>query len=294
MTRYCTVDVNGLDVFFREAGDPANPTLVLLHGFPSSSFMFRELMPLLAPDLHLVAPDYPGFGNTETRPPKEFAYTFDNLATVIEGLLDALGIEHFGIYIQDYGAPVGMRLATRRPAAIDAIVVQNGNAYDEGFSDAWKPLRNGWWKQRTPDAEATLVEAFISPEGIKANWTAGARDVGALCPDPWLLDAWFMALPYRRDIQLELLYDYRHNPPQYPAFHRMLRRFRPPTLIAWGERDPYFTVDGARAFLRDQPDAELRLLPTGHFALAEECAAIAELIRDFYRRHLGHQRRAAA
>ena len=293
MIRYRTIEVDGLDVFFREAGDPANPTLLLLHGFPSSSFMFRELVPLLAPQLHVIAPDYPGFGNTQTPPPAEFAYTFDNLATIIEGLLDALEIDRFGIYIQDYGAPVGMRLATRRPTAIDAIVVQNGNAYDEGFSDAWEPLRNGWWKQRTADAEATLVEAFISPQGIKANWTAGARDADALCPDGWLLDAWFMALPYRREIQLDLLYDYRHNPPQYPAFHRMLRRFRPPTLIAWGERDPYFTVDGARAFLRDQPDAELHLLPTGHFALAEECTAIAELIRDFYRRHLKEGRAAA-
>jgi pimeloyl-ACP methyl ester carboxylesterase len=294
MTRYRTVDVNGLDVFFREAGDPANPTLLLLHGFPSSSFMFRELMPLLEQDLHVIAPDYPGFGNTETPPPAEFAYTFDNLATTIEGLLDVLDVEQFGIYIQDYGAPVGMRLATRRPAAIDAIVVQNGNAYDEGFSQAWEPLRNGWWKQRTRDAEATLVEAFISPDGIRANWTAGARDADALCPDGWLLDAWFMALPYRREIQLDLLYDYRHNPPQYPAFHRMLRHSRPPMLIAWGERDPYFTVEGARAFLRDQPDAELHLLPTGHFALAEECPAIADLIGDFYRRHVGQQRRSAA
>jgi pimeloyl-ACP methyl ester carboxylesterase len=232
MTRYRTVDVNGLDVFFREAGDPANRTLLLLHGFPSSSFMFRELMPLLEQDLHVIAPDYPGFGNTEVPPPAEFAYTFDNLATTIEGLLDVLSVEHFGIYIQDYGAPVGMRLATRRPAAIDAIVVQNGNAYDEGFSEAWEPLRNGWWKQRTPEAEATLVEAFISPDGVRANWTAGARDADALCPDGWLLDAWFMALPYRREIQLDLLYDYRHNPPQYQAFHKMLRRFRPPMLIA--------------------------------------------------------------
>jgi pimeloyl-ACP methyl ester carboxylesterase len=287
MTRYRTVDVNGLDVFFREAGDPASPTLLLLHGFPSSSFMFRELMPLLAMDLHVIAPDYPGFGNTQTPPPAEFAYTFDNLATTVEGLVDALDIERFGIYIQDYGAPVGMRLATRRPATIEAIVVQNGNAYDEGFSDAWEPLRDLWWKQRTADAEAMLVEAFISPEGIKANWTAGARDAEGLCPDGWLLDAWFMALPYRREIQLELLYDYRNNPPQYPRFHEMLRRFRPPTLIAWGERDPYFTVAGARAFLRDLPEAELHLLPTGHFALAEECEAIAELIGDFYRRHVG-------
>jgi pimeloyl-ACP methyl ester carboxylesterase len=192
MTRYRTVDVNGLDVFFREAGDPASPTLLLLHGFPSSSFMFRELMPLLAMDLHVIAPDYPGFGNTQTPPPAEFAYTFDNLATTVEGLVDALDIERFGIYIQDYGAPVGMRLATRRPATIEAIVVQNGNAYDEGFSDVWEPLRDRWWKQRTADAEAMLVEAFISPEGIKANWTAGARDPEGCRPmaGTWTATSW--------------------------------------------------------------------------------------------------------
>jgi len=294
MTRYRTVTVDGLEVFFREAGHPSNPTLLLLHGFPSSSFMFGELMALLQHDLHLVAPDYPGFGNTESPSPSAFDYTFDRLADVVEGFVDALGIQRFGIYIQDYGAPVGMRLATRRPDAIDAVVVQNGNAYDEGFSDAWAPLRDGLWRRRTPQTEQAVIDAFVSPAGIRANWTAGARDPEALSPDGWSLDAWFMSLPHRREIQLDLLHDYRHNPRHYPAFHRMLRAHRPPVLVAWGERDPYFTVAGARAYLRDRPDAELHLLDAGHFALAEEADAIASLIARFYRRRVVRQERSAA
>jgi pimeloyl-ACP methyl ester carboxylesterase len=198
------------------------------------------------------------------------------------------------MYIQDYGAPVGMRLATRRPEAVEAIIVQNGNAYEEGFSAAWAPLRDGLWNGRTPEAEAAAVDGFISPAGIKANWTAGARDPESMSPDSWSMDAWFMSLPGRREAQLDLLYDYRHNPARYPSFHRMLRRHRPPLLVAWGERDPYFTVAGAHAFLRDQPDAELHLLPAGHFALAEEAETIAALIADLYRRHVQPNARAAA
>ncbi len=277
-----TTTVDGIDLFYREAGDPANPTLLLLHGFPSSSFMFRELMPTLSDRLHLVAPDYPGFGSTVAPPPSEFTYSFDTLAGVLEAFVDELELARFGIYIQDYGAPVGTRLATRRPEAIEAIVVQNGNAYDEGFSAAWKPLREGLWLGRTPEREAAAIAGFISREGIEANWSAGARDPVALSPDGPNMDTYFMSLPHRTEIQLELLYDYRHNPAHYPAFHAYLRGYMPPMLTAWGKHDPYFTVEGARAYLRDQPDAQLHLLPTGHFALEEECAAIAALIADFY------------
>ena len=274
--------IAGVDLFFREAGDRANPTLLLLHGFPSSSFMFRDLIPRLADRLHLVAPDYPGFGSTESPAPGDFEYTFDRLADVIEALVDAERIDRFGIYIQDYGAPVGMRLATRRPEAVEAVVVQNGNAYEEGFSEAWAPLRDGLWRERTPATEAPIVDAFVSPDGIRANWTAGARNPEALCPDGWNMDRWFMSLPHRRAIQLDLLYDYRTNLALYPVFQSWLRQRRPPVLIAWGEQDPYFTVAGARAYLRDQPNAQLHLLPTGHFALEEEVDSIARLIRDFF------------
>ncbi len=282
MVAYRRRRVQGLDVFYREAGDPAAPTLVLLHGYPSSSFMFRQLLPALEDQLHLLAPDYPGFGNSDAPPPTQWAYTFDHLAEVVEGLLDDLGIQRFGIYLQDYGAPVGTRIATRRPDAIQAVIVQNGNAYEEGFSPAWGPLRDGLWRQRTAQTEQLVIENFISPEGIKANWTAGARDPEALSPDGWNMDRYFMTQPHRRQIQLELLYDYRNNLARYPEFQAFLRQHRPPMLIAWGEQDPYFTVAGARAYLRDQPDAELHLLPTGHFALEEELEAIAGLIRAFY------------
>jgi pimeloyl-ACP methyl ester carboxylesterase len=282
VTAYKTETVDGLEVFYREAGDPANPTLVLLHGYPSSSFMFRNLIPALEDGFHLVAPDYPGFGNTESPAPSEFEYTFDQLSRIVEALLESLGLTRFGIYIQDYGAPVGQRIAVRRPEWIEALIVQNGNAYEEGFSKAWSPIRHGLWVDRSAETEALLLEGFISPDGIKAQWTAGARNPAGLSPDGWNMDRYFMAQPHKERIQFDLLYDYRTNVTLYPEFHRFLRERRPPTLIAWGERDPFFTVEGARAYLRDVPDAELHLLPTGHFALEEELDTIADLIRLFY------------
>jgi pimeloyl-ACP methyl ester carboxylesterase len=282
MTSYRTAEVEGFSVFYREAGNPANPTLVLLHGYPSSSFMFRNLIPALEDRFHLVAPDYPGFGNSESPVPSEFEYTFDHLSRVVEGLLESLGLRRFGIYIQDYGAPVGQRIAVRRPEWIEALIVQNGNAYEEGFSEAWDPIRNAFWVDRNPETEAPLLKGFISPEGVKAQWTAGARDPEGLSPDGWNMDNYFTAQPRKQQIHFDLLYDYRTNVPLYPEFQRFLREGRPPTLIVWGENDPFFTVEGARAYLRDVPEAELHLLPTGHFALEEELDAIANRIRTFY------------
>jgi pimeloyl-ACP methyl ester carboxylesterase len=237
MVTYRRRKVQGLNIFYREAGDPAAPTLVLLHGYPSSSFMFRQLIPALEDQFHLIAPDYPGFGNSEAPPPSQFAYTFEHLADVMEGLLDGLDIQRFGIYIQDYGAPVGTRIATRRPEAIQAVIVQNGNAYEEGFSPAWGPLREGLWRQRTAQTEAAVVEAFASPEGIKANWTAGARDPEGLSPDGWNMDRYFMAQRHRQQLQLELMYDYRHNPDHYPEFQAFLRQ-HPPGADRLGRAGP--------------------------------------------------------
>jgi pimeloyl-ACP methyl ester carboxylesterase len=282
MMSYQTAEIEGLSVFYREAGNPANPTLVLLHGYPSSSFMFRNLIPALEDRFHLVAPDYPGFGNSESPAPSEFEYTFDHLSRVVEGLLESLGLRRFGIYIQDYGAPVGQRIAVRRAEWIEALIVQNGNAYEEGFSEAWDPIRNAFWVNRNPETEAPLLKGFISPEGVKAQWTAGARDPKGLSPDGWNMDNYFMGQPHKQQIQFDLLYDYRTNVPLYAQFQRFLRENRPPTLIVWGENDPFFTVEGARAYLRDVPEAELHLLPTGHFALEEELDAISGHIHAFY------------
>ncbi len=279
------VSVDGLSVFYREAGLPENPTLVLLHGYPSSSFMFRDLMARLADKFHLIAPDFPGFGNTDTPPPPEFAYTFDHLAEVTQGFLEATGLKQYSLYVQDYGAPVGFRLAAKHPERIQALVIQNGNAYEEGFSPAWAPFR-ALWANRNAETEAGIA-AFFAPQFTQFFYTEGTREPQKLNPDAWNMDQFFIDRPVNQQTNLELFYDYRNNPGHYAVWQAYFRDHQPPTLIVWGQGDPFFTVEGARAYLRDLPKAELHLLPTGHSALEEEGQTIAEHIRRFLPGALG-------
>ncbi len=278
-TAYHSIPVDGVNVFYREAGDPKNPTLVLLHGYPSSSFMFRGLMADLSDQFHLIAPDYPGFGGSDAPAARDFAYTFDHLADVIEKFLRALHLDRFALYIQDYGAPVGLRIAAKHPDWVEALIVQNGNAYEEGFTPAWEGFR-ALWKDRNPGTEAA-VAAFFAPETTRFFYTEGTRAPGQISPDNWNLDQYFLDRPANRAAQMELFYDYRNNPPRYPQWHEYFRAHQPRTLIVWGQGDPFFGPEGAAAFRRDLPGAEVHMLDTGHFALEEDGDVIAAHIRKF-------------
>ena len=278
---YKHADVDGLKVFYREAGDPKNPAMVLLHGFPSSSHMYRNLMEKLANKFYLIAPDYPGFGNTDSPSPDKFEYTFDNLSVVVEKLLVSLGVKQFMLFIQDYGSPVGFRIALRHPDWIQGIICQNGNAYEEGFTGVWDALRTALWKNRNPETEAPLA-GFFTPDGVKWIYSEGTRNPEKISPDNWNMDLFFLARPQNHRIQLDLFYDYRTNVEQYSLWHDYLRKHQPPTLLVWGANDPIFTQEGGRAFLRDLKDAELHMLDTGHFALEDHCDEIAGFISSFY------------
>ena len=280
MITYHRTKVDGLEVFYREAGSKDLPTVVLLHGFPSSSHMFRDLIPRLAGEYHVVAPDYIGFGYSAQPSSSEFPYTFDNLSGHVEKLLfDKLQLAKFAIYVQDYGAPVGFRIASRHPEAISAIVVQNGNAYEEGLSPAWAALR-ALWANRNADTEQA-VRAFLSPETTKFQYTEGVGNVEEVSPDAYTFDQAGLDRPGNDAIQMSLFHDYASNLVLYPEWHTYFREHQPPMLIVWGKNDPFFTVEGARAFLRDLPEAELHLLDTGHFALEDKGEFIAGQMRRF-------------
>lgn len=283
--KYKFADVDGLKVFYREAGNLDNPTLVLLHGFPSSSHMYRNVMTNLASKFHLIAPDYPGFGNSDAPSPDKFKYTFDKLSEVVEKLLVSLNVRQFTLFIQDYGAPVGFRIALRHPDWIQGIICQNANAYEEGFTGIWDALRTALWKNRTSETEAPL-RSFFEPEGVKWIYCQGTRESENISPDNWNIDLFFLSRPENHRIQLDLLYDYRNNVAQYPQWHDYLRKYQPPTLLVWGANDPIFTQEGGRAFLRDLKNAELHMLDTGHFALEDHCDEIARLIDSFYETRL--------
>jgi pimeloyl-ACP methyl ester carboxylesterase len=276
--RYSTAHVGGVGVSYREAGDPSAPTIVLLHGFPSSSHEFRMLIPALADRFHLIAPDYPGFGYSDAPAPPSYGYTFDHLADSIDGLLAQLGVGRFALYVQDYGAPVGYRLATRHPDAITAIIVQNGIAYTDGLSSALAPLE-AYWKDRS--ANETAVRNFLTPETTKFQYVQGSPDTSKLSPDAWTLDQALLDRAGNDQIQLDLLFDYQNNVPKFADWQAYFRATQPPMLIAWGENDPFFTPDAAKAYLRDLPAAELHLLDAGHFALEDHNDDIAALIRAF-------------
>lgn len=273
---YRTADVRGLKVFFREAGAPGAPKLLLLHGFPSAGHMFRDLIPLLADRFHVVAPDLPGFGKSDRL---AGANTFDGMAEAIDGFTEAVGFDRYAVYVFDYGAPVGFRLALKHPERITAIISQNGNAYEEGLSEGWSPIRNYWRDPSSANREA--LRAFLKPETTVWQYTHGVPDPTAVSPDGYSLDNFYLAQPGSDEVQLDLFGDYKGNVALYPAFHTYFRTHRPPFLAVWGENDPFFLPPGAEAFKRDIPDAEVRFFDTGHFALETHASEIAAAIRDF-------------
>jgi pimeloyl-ACP methyl ester carboxylesterase len=277
---YRTVDVAGIEIFYREAGNPKSPTILLLHGFPTSSHMFRDLIPLLADRFHLIAPDYPGFGHSARPKVNEFNYTFDHLADVMEGFVDMLGITRYALYMQDFGGPVGFRLATRRPQQVRALTIQNANAYDEGISSGVRDVVLRIWKERTPQTEARLKE-FFELQATKRQYLEGAPDPSMVSPDAWEHAQWGMDRPGNKEIQFALHANYGSNVERYDEWHAYFRQFQPPALIVWGKGDFVFTPAGAAAYRKDLKHAEIHMLNAGHFALETNAAEIAGFIRGF-------------
>ena len=291
MTTYRRANVEGNQIFYREAGSKSNPSLLLLHGFPTSSHMFRNLIPILAEQFHVVAPDLPGFGFSDAPDRAKFRYTFENLARVIGRFTEVIGLDRFAIYIFDYGAPVGLRLALAHPDRITAIISQNGNAYEEGLSEGWNPIQKYW---REPSAEnRAALRNFLSPEATRWQYTHGVSDESLVAPESYSLDSALLVRPGNDEIQLDLFLDYASNVALYPKFQEYFRTRRPPLLAVWGKHDPFFLPPGAEAYRRDVPDAEVHLLDTGHFALETHHQAIAEVIDDFLRRKLSATANAA-
>jgi pimeloyl-ACP methyl ester carboxylesterase len=279
--RYQAAVVDGLNIAYREAGNSQNPKLVLLHGFPASSHQYRNLIPALADSFHVVAPDYPGFGNSDIPHPATFAYTFDRLAEITAKFLKEKGFDHYGLFVQDYGGPVGFRIITRNPDALDWLIIQNTNAYEEGFTEAWAGLRNVLWKNRTPESEQG-VAGLLEFDTIKAVYLHGHKHPDLISPDNWNMDFRFMERPNARRVQMDLFYDYRTNVALYPEWQKFLRDRQPETLIFWGQDDIFFTREGGEAYLRDLPQAEMHRLDSGHFAVEDCLEQIATDIERFY------------
>jgi pimeloyl-ACP methyl ester carboxylesterase len=279
VVKYRSAEVDGLKVFYREAGRPEAPALLLLHGFPSAGHMFRDLIPLLADRFRIVAPDLPGFGQSDMPSRATFAYTFDHIADVIDRFTEVVGLRRFAIYVFDYGAPTGFRIAARHPDRIAAIISQNGNAYEEGLSDGWNPIRAYW--QEPSQANREALRALLKPEATRWQYTHGVADETMVSPDGQSLDNFYLARPGADEIQLDLLGDYKSNVALYPSFHSYFRTHKPPLLAVWGKNDPFFVPPGAEAFKRDIPRAVLRFLETGHFALETHAGEIAAAIREF-------------
>jgi pimeloyl-ACP methyl ester carboxylesterase len=277
--KYRTVAVDGLKIFYREAGAANLPALLLLHGFPSASHMFRDLIPLLADRFHIIAPDLPGFGQSDMPARGQFKYTFDNIAGVIDRFTEVVGLHRFGVYVFDYGAPTGFRIAVKHPERITAIISQNGNAYEEGLSDGWNPIRAYW--QESSQANRDALRAFLAPEATRWQYTHGVTDEGAVSPDGQSLDNFYLARPGADEVQLDLFGNYKSNVALYPAFQDYFRTHKPPFLAVWGKNDPFFLPAGAEAFKRDIPGAVIRFFETGHFALETHAEEIAAAIRDF-------------
>jgi len=276
---YRTTDVNGLKVFYREAGAANAPRLLLLHGFPSSGHMFRDLIPLLADRFHIIAPDLPGFGQSDMPPRTQFHYTFDNIAAVIDRFTEVVGFDHFAVYVFDYGAPTGFRIAAKHPDRVTAIISQNGNAYEEGLSDGWNPIRAYW--QDPSEANRNALRAFLAPQTTRWQYTHGVSDETMVSPDGIALDNFYLARPGADEVQLDLFGDYKSNVALYPAFQDYFRKHKPRLLAVWGKNDPFFLPPGAEAFKRDIPSADVRFFDTGHFALETHAEPIAAAIREF-------------
>lgn len=287
--RYGSVQIDGLNIAYREAGDTRLPKLVLLHGWPSSSHQFRDMIPLLAKRFHVIAPDYQGFGNSDAPDPATYHYSFEGISLTIGKFLAAKGFDHYGLFVQDYGGPVGFRIIARNPAALDWLVIQNSNAYEEGFSAAWDGFRNALWINRNAETEKPLA-AFNTPESIKGVYLAGAGHPELVSPDSWLSDSAFVSRPNNLRIQLDLFYDYRTNPPLYASWQKLLRDHQPKTVIFWGQNDPFFLPAGGEAFLRDLPKAELHRLNAGHFATEDNLPYIVSNMVGFYDREVAHRR----
>lgn len=283
-TRFRTAEVNGLDIFYREAGPADGPVVLLLHGFPTSSWQYRNLIPALADRYRVIAPDYPGFGHSAVPDRSEFDYTFANYADLMKGLVDQLGIDSYAIYVFDYGAPTGFRLALMAPEKVSALIVQNGNAYEEGLRDFWDPVKK-LWAEDTAENRQALTPVFAD-EAIRSQYTHGVRDPARLDPDSWLHDSTQLARQGNWDIQLDLFRDYGTNVTLYPQFQTFFRTHQPPTLIIWGRHDLIFPPDGAYPYLDDLPKAEFHLLDTGHFLLEDQFDVAVPIMRDFLDRSI--------
>jgi pimeloyl-ACP methyl ester carboxylesterase len=278
---YSSIDIDGLKIAYREAGAPGKPKMVLLHGFPSSSHQYRDLIRSLSDRFHVIAPDYPGFGNSDTPDPAKYPYTFDNLAAVTEKFLAVKGFDRYGLYVQDYGGPVGFRIVGRHPEALEWLVVQNSNAYEVGFTAVWDGLRGALWKNRSRETEKPL-EGFLTRDTIKAIYMQGAKQPEAISPDNWDSDFYFMQRPHSVRMNLDLFYDYRTNVGLYPKWQAFMRDRQPKTLIFWGQDDIFFTAAGGEAFLTDLPKAEIHRLAAGHFAVEDHLDYISDHMHSFY------------
>jgi pimeloyl-ACP methyl ester carboxylesterase len=280
-TYYRSAQVDGLKIAYREAGDPGSPKLVLLHGFPASSHQYRDLIPAMATHFHVIAPDYPGFGHSDMPDPATFGYTFDRLSEITEAFLKDRGFDHYGLFVQDYGGPVGFRIVMRHPEALDWLIIQNTNAYEIGFTSAWDGFRGGLWKNRSPETER-LLSAFLEHDAIKSIYLFGAQNPDRISPDNWESDSGFMQRPNAKRVQLDLFYDYRTNVELYPKWQAFLRERQPKTIIFWGQQDIFFTPEGGEAYLTDLPKAEMHRLAAGHFAVEDSLNEIVEGMHRFY------------
>ncbi len=289
MTKHKTIDIDGLEIFYREAGPQDAPTILLLHGFPTSSKMFRNLIPALSDRYHVVAPDYPGFGQSAMPSVDEFDYSFDNLTKVMQRFVDALGIRSYTLYLMDYGAPIGFRMATAAPDRVDGLIIQNGNAYDEGLRKFWDPIR-AYWKEQSEENRAALVN-FLKIDATEWQYTHGTRDSANMSPDNWVVDQYYLDRPGNVAIQLALFLSYGTNPPLYPEWQAYMRTHQPPALLVWGKGDTIFPEEGAHPYKRDLKNLDFNILDTGHFALEEDGALIARKIRDFMQREVTLARR---
>lgn len=278
-TLHKNVKVNGLNVFYREAGDRSKPTIVLLHGYPTSSHMFRNLMTDLSVRYHVLAPDYPGYGRTDQPKMSEFEYTFANMSLLVEGFLEELKINKYSLYLMDYGAPIGFRIAAKYPKRVESLIIQNGNAYDEGLRDFWIPIKKYWNHYTVENGKA--LEGFHSMDGLKWQYTHGVQDVSKISPDNWNIDMQHLSREENNALQLAMFYDYRTNVPLYPEWQQYFRDYQPPTLIVWGKNDYIFPAEGAYPYKRDLNNLEFHLLDTGHFALEEKGDEIANYILNF-------------